>query len=47
MRPDPWPSGITANHVNLEDFVRYSRGQGLIDRSVRVEELFHESTWSC
>jgi 4,5-dihydroxyphthalate decarboxylase len=46
MGPDPWPSGIKANRVNLEDFIRYSRDQRLIDRSVMVEELFHESTWS-
>jgi 4,5-dihydroxyphthalate decarboxylase len=44
MGADPWPSGIKANRVNLEDFVRYSRDQGLIDRAVRVEEMFHEST---
>ena len=25
--PDPWPSGITANRANLEDFIRYSRDQ--------------------
>jgi 4,5-dihydroxyphthalate decarboxylase len=46
MGPDPWPSGIKANRTNLEDFIRYSRDQGLIDRPVKVEELFHESTWS-
>lgn len=44
MGPDPWPSGIKANRANLEDFVRYSLDQGLIDRAVAVEEMFHEST---
>jgi hypothetical protein len=46
MRPDPWPSGIKADRGNLEDFIRYSRDQGLIDLSVKVEELHYESTWS-
>jgi len=45
MGPDPWPSGIKANHANLEDFIRYSLDQGLIDRAVAVDEMFHESTW--
>jgi 4,5-dihydroxyphthalate decarboxylase len=44
MGHDPWPSGITANRTNLEDFVRYSFDQGFIDRAVAVEEMFHEST---
>ena len=45
MGPDPWPSGIKANRANLEDFIRYSLDQGLIDQTVAVEEMFHESTW--
>jgi 4,5-dihydroxyphthalate decarboxylase len=45
MVPDPWPSGIKANRANLEDFVRYSLDQGLIDRAIAVEEMFHESSW--
>jgi 4,5-dihydroxyphthalate decarboxylase len=42
---DPWPSGIRVNRANLEAFIRYSRDQGLIEREVAVEEMFHESTW--
>jgi 4,5-dihydroxyphthalate decarboxylase len=46
MKPDLWPSGIAANRANLEDFIRYSHDQGLIERPVRVEDLFHQSTWT-
>ena len=34
---DPWPSGLAANRRNLEDFVRYSMDQRLIDRPFPVE----------
>ena len=36
--------GVAANRANLEQFVQYSFEQGLISRSLRVEELFHAST---
>ena len=42
---DPWPSGLAANRRNLEDFVRYSMDQCLIDRPFPVETMFHQSTW--
>ena len=45
MGPDPWPSGIKANRANIEAFIRYSLDQGLIDRAIAVEEMFHESSW--
>jgi 4,5-dihydroxyphthalate decarboxylase len=41
---DPWPSGIRKNRPNLERFMQYSLDQGLIERPMRVEELFHSST---
>ena len=44
MAPDPWPSGLAANRRNLEDFVRYSMDQRLIDRPVAIEQMFHKST---
>jgi 4,5-dihydroxyphthalate decarboxylase len=40
---DPWPAGFAANRANLERFIGYSFGQGLIDRALSVEELFHPS----
>lgn len=40
---DPWPSGLSANRGALKDFIDYLRAQGLIDRSVAPEELFHAS----
>ena len=41
---DPWPSGIKRNRANLERFMEYSVDQGLLERKMSVEELFHEST---
>jgi 4,5-dihydroxyphthalate decarboxylase len=38
-----WASGIDANRANLERFVGYSYDQGLIDRRLTVEDLFHPS----
>ena len=40
---DPWVSGLAANRANLERFIEYMVDQRLIDRSVPVESLFHES----
>lgn len=40
---DPWPIGFADNRANLERFIGYSLGQGLIDRALTVEELFHPS----
>ena len=45
MGGNPWTSGIGANRKNLERFIEYSHDQRLIDAPVRVEDLFHESTW--
>ncbi len=45
MGGNPWTSGIKANRKNLERFIEYSRDQRLIEAPVRVEDLFHESTW--
>ena len=42
MGADPWPSGLAANRRNLEDFIRYSMDQRLIDRPVAIEQMFHE-----
>ena len=45
MGGNPWTSGIDANRKNLERFIEYSHDQRLIEAPVRVEDLFHNSTW--
>jgi 4,5-dihydroxyphthalate decarboxylase len=40
---DPWPIGFGANRANLERFIGYSAGQGLIDRTLPPDALFHPS----
>ena len=37
---DPWPYGIEPNRATLEALVQYQRGLGLIDKPVKVDELF-------
>lgn len=41
MGPDPWANGLARNRNNLERFIQYELDQGLIDRRLEVEELFH------
>lgn len=41
---DPWPFGLRANRVNLEQFIGYSDDQRLIDAPFPPERLFHPST---
>ena len=43
LSSDPWVSGLAANRANLERFIEYMVDQRLIDRSIPVESLFHES----
>jgi 4,5-dihydroxyphthalate decarboxylase len=43
---DPWTFGINANRENLEQFIMYSHDQGLIGRTLEVDELFHSSVRS-
>ena len=38
--PDWWPYGIEPNRHVLETLIRYMREQGLIERPVKVEDLF-------
>ena len=42
---DPWPHGVKKNRANLERFIDYSLDQGLMDKKLKVEELFAESTF--
>ena len=37
---DPWPFGLERNRANLERFVGYSLDQGLMTKSMALEELF-------
>ena len=43
LGPDPWPSGLKANRVNIERFMEYSADQGLIDEPYEPERLFYPS----
>jgi 4,5-dihydroxyphthalate decarboxylase len=43
---DPWPHGVEQNRVNLERFIGYSLDQGLMDKELRVEDLFALTTLS-
>ena len=43
MARDLWPIGVAANRSNVERFIGYSFSQGLIDRALAVDELFHAS----
>jgi 4,5-dihydroxyphthalate decarboxylase len=42
--PDLWPYGLAANRETLEAMVAYHVEQGIIPRTIPVEELFAEST---
>jgi 4,5-dihydroxyphthalate decarboxylase len=37
---DPWPDGIDKNRPNLERFIGYSLDQGLMEKEVKVDDLF-------
>jgi 4,5-dihydroxyphthalate decarboxylase len=39
-----WPYGIEANRRELELVMRYTHEQGLVERRLEFEELFHPST---
>ena len=39
-----WPYGIEANRKTLETLFRYSHEQGLSNRELTIEELFHPSS---
>jgi 4,5-dihydroxyphthalate decarboxylase len=45
MGEDYWPYGVEPNRKTLETFLRHHHGQGLSSRLVKVEELFHPSTY--
>jgi 4,5-dihydroxyphthalate decarboxylase len=44
MGEDFWSYGVAENRKTLETFLRHHHGQGLSQRPVKVEELFHAGT---
>ncbi len=40
MGPDPWRYGIKGNEKALETLIRYGREQGLLQRDMRITDLF-------
>ena len=45
MGDDYWSYGVAPARKTLEAFVRHHHSQGLSDRLVAVDELFHPSTY--
>ncbi len=45
MGADHWPYGVEPNRKTLEVFLRHHHAQGLSPRGMKVEELFHPSTY--
>jgi len=45
MGRDFWSYGVEANRKVLENFLRHHHAQGLSSRLVKVEELFHPTTF--
>jgi 4,5-dihydroxyphthalate decarboxylase len=44
MGENYWPYGVEANRKALEALFEYSYEQGLTERRLGVEEIFHPST---
>jgi 4,5-dihydroxyphthalate decarboxylase len=45
MGRDYWPYGVGPNRKVLETFLRHHHRQGLSAREVKVEEMFHPTTF--
>ena len=45
MGEDFWPYGVAANRKTLEAFLRRHHAEGLSSRLVKVDEMFHPSTY--
>lgn len=41
---DPWLNGVSKNRANIERFIALALEQGLINRTLSMEEMFHAST---
>jgi 4,5-dihydroxyphthalate decarboxylase len=44
MGENYWPYGVETNRNTLSTLLRYTQEQGLTDRTLSIEELFHPST---
>jgi 4,5-dihydroxyphthalate decarboxylase len=44
MGQDYWPYGVEPNRATIETLMRYSREQGLAEKSLPIEDLFAPST---
>ena len=40
---DAWPSGISRNAQNIEDFVDYMLDQNLISKRLKINDLFAQA----
>jgi 4,5-dihydroxyphthalate decarboxylase len=45
MGDDFWPYGVAPNRKTLEAFLHRHHAEGLSSRPVKVEEMFHPSTY--
>ena len=45
MGPDFWSYGVAPNRAVLDNFLHHHHAQGLSRRRLRVEDLFHPSTF--
>jgi 4,5-dihydroxyphthalate decarboxylase len=45
MGEDFWRYGVAENRPEIEALTQYLYEQGLVDRKVGLEELFHASTF--
>lgn len=43
LKGDLWPLGFAANRANVDRFIGYSHDQGLVDRPLPADALFHDS----
>jgi 4,5-dihydroxyphthalate decarboxylase len=41
---DPFPQGLGENHHDLQTMIQFAKEQGLLARTLTVEELFTENT---
>ena len=45
MGKDFWKYGVKENRAEIEALTQYAYEQGLVDRKLKAEELFHPSTF--
>ena len=45
MGQDFWSYGVAANHATLDAFLRHHHAQGLSQKRMQIEEIFHPATY--